>query len=151
MGGRGVDSIIPPPLENTLRGVRDQLFFYRIMNLCKNRQNPIMQTQSFENGALIFFLKSKFFHTLWTVKKYSIWQKSPPFLQILIFWPLVYEFKMGYYRVSRDNILKKNKIFRFWGSPPKESEIWKHQIGLNTYIWKVKNVFIHTSKHYKPF
>ena len=54
----GVDST--PPLENTLGGVWDQLFFYRIINLYKTRQNPKAQTPSFENGALKFFWKANF-------------------------------------------------------------------------------------------
>ena len=56
--GGGVDST--PPLENTLGGVWDQLFFYRIINLYKTRQNPKAQTPSFENGALKFFWKANF-------------------------------------------------------------------------------------------
>ena len=49
-----------PPLENTLGGVWDQLFFYRIINLYKTRQNPKVQTPSFENGALKIFWKANF-------------------------------------------------------------------------------------------
>ena len=59
MSRGGVEST--PPLENTLGGVRDQLCFYRIMNLYKIRQNPKNQTPSFENGALKNFSNSNFF------------------------------------------------------------------------------------------
>ena len=55
-GEGGVDST--PPLENTLGGLWNQLFFYRIINLYKT--NPKAQTPSFENGALKFFWKANF-------------------------------------------------------------------------------------------
>ena len=79
---RGADST--PQLENTLGGVWDQLFFYRIINIYKTRQNPKVQTSSFENGALKNYWKAKFF-TLSEMPKIVVSGKN--LCHSLKFWP----------------------------------------------------------------
>ena len=85
--GRGV-GFHPPTRKHTKRGLR-LFFFYRIINLYKTRQNPKAQNPSFENGALKFFEKQISPRSLKCEKILSP-IKSPPFPQILTFWPLVF-------------------------------------------------------------
>ena len=121
----GVEST--PPLENTLGGVRDQLCFYRIMNLYKIRQNPKNQTPSFENGALKNFSNSNFF-ALSEMRKNMVpgenlhhSLKFLPFdLQFfanILFWTILnyYVIKMGCYRGSGDPFLKILGFLGFLG------------------------------------